>query len=261
MMFSVYPIDILYVNDNYVWAITPQTGNDAYVVDPGAAEPVLKWLQETGHNLAGILITHSHWDHVGGIDGLLKHARVPVWGPDNPSIPQVTHAVGEGDRLQLSGLELDIMAIPGHTRDHIAYYTQDNPAPALFCGDTLFAAGCGRVFNGTLEDLHLSLMRIAQLPADTHIYCAHEYTLANLRFAQAVEPENIEIAERMAAVAQLRENAVPSLPSRLSEEWATNPFLRSHVPQVARRASERAGSPLADSVDIFRTLRQWKDNF
>ncbi len=272
-MYSVYPIDILHVNDNYVWAITPRNSQQAYVVDPGAAAPVIQWLEERNLDLAGILITHRHWDHVDGISELLDWRKVPVWGPRMTSVPHITDIVEHGDTISVSGISFQVMAIPGHTADHIAYYCagapgggshpdcDGHPEPALFCGDTLFAAGCGRVFDGSFEDLYLSLRQLAQLPENTAIYCAHEYTQANLKFARAVEPGNTAIARRLVEVEALRGEKLPSLPSELALELATNPFLRTGTAEVVRSAEKHAGRPLPTEQDVFTALRRWKDRF
>ena len=270
-MYSVYPIDLLHVYDNYAWTLTPHGSNSAYVVDPGAAEPVVASLEAHNLQLAGILLTHHHWDHVDGVAGLVDRFEVPVWGPRIASLPQITTVVGEGDRIQLQGIKLKVMAVPGHTANHIAYYSEgdgiedndseDNTQPSLFCGDTLFAAGCGRVLGGTVADLHLSLSRLAQLPPETLVYCAHEYTLANLIFAQTVEPDNMDIHKRLESVRDLRARGIPSLPSKLKLELATNPFLRGHIPAVVRSAEAHGGHQLSNSAEVFTALRHWKDSF
>lgn len=260
MMYGVYPIDILHVNDNYIWAITPDNSRQAYVVDPGAAEPVEQWLETNGRQLAGILITHHHWDHVTGVPALVQRHSVPVWGPGN-CISEITEVVGEGDRISCNNIEFQVMAIPGHTRDHIAYYTTSGTEPALFCGDTLFAAGCGRVLGGTIDQLYESLGRLAQLPPETQIYCAHEYTLTNLAFAAQAEPGNPAIKQRQEFAQSLRNQGKPSLPTQLSKELATNPFLRCRTPEVVANASAWCGHSLQDSREVFTALRRWKDNF
>ncbi len=269
-MYSVYPIDLLHVYDNYAWTLTPAGSNKAYVVDPGAAEPVARSLKSRGLTLAGILLTHHHWDHVDGVAELVDGFKVPVWGPEIASVPQISQVVGEGDSIQLEGIRLQVLSVPGHTAEHIAYYTEDagetgnsgdKASPALFCGDTLFAGGCGRVLGGTTEELHLSLSRLARLPPETLIYCAHEYTVANLTFAQAVEPDNVAARERLKSVRALRDKGLPSLPSQLQLELATNPFLRGHIPNVVHCAEQHAGRSLSDTTEVFSVLRRWKDSF
>jgi hydroxyacylglutathione hydrolase len=244
-------------NDNYLWLIV--RGSSAAVVDPGDPAPVLRRLQAKRLTLSDILVTHHHGDHVGGVAELARATGARVYGPREESIPARDIALGDGDRIGVLGLELDVIHVPGHTLGHIAYYA---PAiKALFCGDTLFGAGCGRLFEGTAEQMAASLARLAALPADTRVYCAHEYTLSNLRFALAVEPDNAALHERQRACLQLRERGVPTLPSTIAEELATNPFLRCELPAVRRAAEARAGEPLASATRVFAQLRQWKSTF
>jgi len=245
-------------DDNYIWMLREPGGLMAAVVDPGDEEPVLAALEEAGVRLSAILVTHHHYDHIGGVRGLLDvwpDAR--VFGPSDRRVPAVTHAVGEGDRIEIPGLgsAFDVLAVPGHTSTHIAYHGDG----ALFCGDTLFAAGCGRVFDGTFEQLAASLQRIAGLPPETLAYCAHEYTLANLGFAAWVEPESAAVAERTAEARRLRELGRPTVPSLLSDELETNPFLRTGVPGVRAVAERYAGRPLRSAAEVFTALRRWKD--
>lgn len=258
-MYSVYPIDLLHVNDNYAWAITPDRGRHAYVVDPGAAEPVEQWLTANAYELAGILITHHHWDHTNGVGDLLQQHDVPVWGPAD-CIAEINQVVGDGARIRLGNLEFEVMAIPGHTRDHIAYYTTSGAEPAIFCGDTLFAAGCGRLLGGTAEQLNASLQRLAQLPAETWVYCAHEYTLKNLSFAALAEPDNTAIQLRRSSVKQQRDRLQPSLPVQMHDELATNPFLRCQQPSIVESVSAWSGKMLNSPLEVFTQLRRWKDN-
>lgn len=228
-------------DDNYIWAIQPTSNAAAVVVDPGDEKPVLDWLKQQGVSLASILITHHHWDHTDGLLPLLEHYQVPVYGPNNPKIKGISHPVGDGDTFTPAGLETSfrVIATPGHTLDHISFY-----APGmLFCGDTLFSAGCGRMFEGTAPQFYASLRKLAELPAATSVYCTHEYTQANLRFAKAAEPQNGAVAEALKRVAELRAKQKPTLPSTLAQEQAINPFLRA-----------------ADAAEFAR-LRQWKDNF
>ncbi len=244
-------------NDNYIWLLTAPDGAAA-VVDPGDEDPVLAALEERGLDLEAVLVTHHHGDHTGGIDGLVSaFPGLRVYGPRDRRVPRVTDTVGEGDTVALLGgaLRLGVLAVPGHTASHIAFLGEGS----LFCGDTLFAAGCGRVFDGTFEALAASLRRLAALPADTRVYCAHEYTLDNLGFARWVEPESRAIAERTAQVKRMREAGLPSVPSTLEVELQTNPFLRTSVPAVAAAAGANAGRKLADETEIFSALRRWKD--
>ncbi len=250
-------MDIVALNafdDNYIWTL--RAGGCAVVVDPGDAAPVLRHLAASGDKLCAILITHHHGDHTGGIAELVARFPVPVWGPDRLGIAR---PVASGDRVALAELGLDFEVIPvqGHTRDHVAYYRRG----ALFCGDTLFACGCGRLFEGTPAQMHASLARLAALPADTGVYCAHEYTLSGLRFARAVEPDNPALPGYLAEAERLRGEGRPTLPSSIGRELATNPFLRLKEPAVLAAAASRLGRQPADEVETFAVLRQWRDNF
>lgn len=252
---SVEPIRAF--SDNYIWALPDRPSGRAVVVDPGDATPVLDWLAREQLTLAGILITHHHPDHTGGIERLLAHATVPVYGPRGEHIPHRSVALAEGDwvKLEAPALEFQVLEIPGHTAGHIAYYGHG----LLFCGDTLFAGGCGRLFEGTPEQMYGSLGKLAALPSDTQVYCAHEYTEANLRFAARVEPDNQALRRRMKAARALRAEDRPTVPSTLAEEQATNPFLRVNEPAVIERAEAEAGHGLASPVDVFAAVRAWKD--
>lgn len=247
--------------DNYVWAI--REGDRAAVVDPGDAVPVRDWLRREGVALAAILVTHHHRDHTGGIVDLLRDAPVPVIGPAREAIPGRTRAVAEGDRFDLPGigLPLEVLDIPGHTAGHVAFFGRGAAwgGPIVFCGDTLFAGGCGRVFEGTPREMWASLCALAALPGDTRVCCGHEYTLANLRFASAVEPGHPEIVERAARESAKRACGLPTLPSTIAEERATNPFLRAREPRVRAVAEARSGHPLADDAAVFAALREWKN--
>ena len=244
-------------SDNYIWLIRRQGEPRVAVVDPGDAGPVLKALEEQGLRLGTILITHHHHDHVGGVQRLLEHSPVDVYGPATESIPGRTHALREGDEITLDYLDLTlrVIEVPGHTSGHIAYHGEG----MLFCGDTLFAGGCGRLFEGTPAQMHDSLSRLAALPDETRVYCAHEYTEANLRFASRVEPDNPDLARRLDDVISLRRRDACTLPSSLAEERRTNPFLRAGVPEVQRAAEAREGRELASSTDVFAAVRRWKD--
>lgn len=241
--------------DNYIWAL--REGSHVAVVDPGEAAPVLRYLDETGTRLCAILATHRHGDHIGGIAELLTRYPVPVFGPAREAAEVVTHPLSEGDRARLPelGVELTVMEVPGHTLGHIAFYSEG----ILFCGDTLFGAGCGRVFEGTLEQMHASLARLAALPPATQVYCAHEYTQSCLRFAHLVEPDNAAIAARSEAVARLRKADRPSVPSTLAEELATNPFLRWEAPAVIAAATTRLGHAPVTHAETFAAIRIWRD--
>jgi hydroxyacylglutathione hydrolase len=241
--------------DNYVWTLRNET--HAAVVDPGEARPVLDYLAREKLELAAILATHHHPDHVGGIAELVRHYRVPVFGPKNEPIATLT--LSEGDRISIPelGVSFTVLDIPGHTRAHIAYYG----AGSLFCGDTLFACGCGRLFEGTPEQMYASLSKLAALPDDTKVYCGHEYTLANIGFAKAVEPQNRALSTREARDRKLREAGKPTLPSTLADEKATNPFLRCREPAVIESANKYLGARIADPVRVFAAIRDWKNRF
>jgi hydroxyacylglutathione hydrolase len=257
-MTSIIPIPAF--RDNYIWAIT--NGRSAAVVDPGDAAPVLAWLDENRVSLSAILATHHHADHVGGVRALRAQYDVPVFGPAHEAIPERTHALGDGDRIAVPGVDLlfSVFDIPGHTAGHIAYYTLP-PDPLLFCGDTLFAAGCGRLFEGTPHQMATSLAKLAALAVETRVYCGHEYTLANLRFAAAVEPANADIEARTLHERGKRERDLPTLPSTIGAERATNPFLRAGLPDVMAQAAAHAGRAMTGAVDAFAVLREWKNTF
>ncbi|MEP7061095.1 MAG: hydroxyacylglutathione hydrolase [Betaproteobacteria bacterium] len=247
-------------NDNYIWMIRRQA--NAAVVDPGDAAPVLDHLAREHLALTAIVTTHHHADHVGGNVGLLARHDVPVFAPAHETIPGATRSLAEGDRIDVSGVgvTLDVLDVPGHTAGHIAY-VGDIDGPVLFCGDTLFAAGCGRLFEGTAEQMWTSLGKFACLDPATRVYCAHEYTLANLRFAAAVEPANEAIATRVRTETPKRARQQPTLPSTIALELATNPFLRAREPAVRAAAEAHTGMTLARPVEVFAALREWKNRF
>lgn len=250
-------------NDNYIWCL--HDGDVAWVVDPGDAAPVQAFLERRGLRLHGILVTHHHGDHVGGLAALrAAWPHATVFGPVNPAITGIDRALREGDTVDVSGIRFSVLEVPGHTLDHIAYYAADTAPPTLFCGDTLFAGGCGRVFEGTPPQMYASLQKLARLPAATAVYCAHEYTLSNLRFAQAVEPDSDALRTRRQRDSARRERQQPTVPSTIGEELATNPFLRCDAPAVLAAARERAPAPAAQSANpaaIFAAIRGWKDQF
>jgi hydroxyacylglutathione hydrolase len=251
------------LDSNYFWLVQPEPQKPAaYIFDPGDAAPVQTALQQHQLTLAGIVLTHHHWDHTDGIDALLQDNAVPVYGPASERIAQVSHPLAEGDTLELGDGRWQVLASPGHTLEHIVYYHPTAlGSGVLVAGDTLFAAGCGRMFEGTPEMFWHSLQTLAQLPAETQMYCSHEYTLANLAFAQAVEPDNPDIAARLTRERQKREQGRPTLPSSIGLEQATNPFLRCQHAAVVASASAFSGQTLRSPSEVFAVLRAWKDTF
>ncbi|MCX7146937.1 MAG: hydroxyacylglutathione hydrolase [Sulfuritalea sp.] len=249
-------------DDNYIWLLRGR--GCVAAVDPGDAAPVLDYLEKSGDRLCAILATHHHGDHVGGLAEILARFPVPVFGPELENIPGVSHPLTGGERIELPelALHLDIIAVPGHTRGHIAYYGPSIDADgAVFCGDTLFGAGCGRLFEGTPAQMHESLAKLAVLPAPTLVYCAHEYTQSNLRFALAVEPGSIAVQRRSEHVAQDRAAGRATIPTSIRVELETNPFLRWDAPAVRAAAASRLGRVPLDAVETFTAIREWKNRF
>lgn len=242
-------------HDNYIWAL--DDGREAAVVDPGDAAPVEAWLARRGLTLAAVLATHHHADHVGGLPALVDRWHCPTFGPAHEVASGIDTRLAEGDRIELAalGVALGVLDIPGHTAGHIAFVGDG----LLFCGDTLFACGCGRLFEGTPAQMMDSLAKLARLPGATRVYCGHEYTLANIRFAEAAEPGNRALAARHVREAAKRERGEPTLPSTIAEELATNPFLRCTEPEVIASAQRHAGRPLLSPVEVFAELREWKN--
>ncbi|AOE60980.1 hydroxyacylglutathione hydrolase [Pseudomonas corrugata] len=244
--------------DNYIWLLQDHSSRRCAVVDPGDAAPVQAWLDaHPAWVLSDILITHHHHDHVGGVQALKNATNATVCGPASENIPARDVALKDNDQIKVLGLDFDVYAVPGHTLGHIAYYHHG----LLFCGDTLFAAGCGRLFEGTPEQMHHSLGRLAALPDDTLVYCTHEYTLSNLKFAAAVEPDNPDIAARLEKVGRQRSEGIMTLPSTLALEKLTNPFLRTTATSVKQKADERNNQRNGTPSEVFAALRAWKDKF
>ena len=254
-------------DDNYIWCI--HDGSSALVVDPGDSAPVLQYLREGKLTLKGILITHHHADHTGGILDLLQAlgADIPVWGPVGDNIPGCTVAVMQGDKIEISSprISLKVSEVPGHTLSHIAYFAnmQANVVePMLFCGDTLFASGCGRLFEGTPTQMSESLGKFAALPKNTLVYCTHEYTLSNIRFALAVEPNNLNLLSCAEQAKSLREQGLPTLPTTIGQELQVNPFMRCDQPEVIAMAKEVSGQKnLSTPAHVLAVIRAWKDRF
>ena len=253
-------------SDNYLWVVHDET--HAIVVDPGDAGPIIDFLAAHDLTLTAILCTHHHADHVGGVEDLLDFyglaGDIPVYGPGNERIPQRTDDAREGDVLELAQppLQFKVIEVPGHTAGHIAYFSGDQGW--LFCGDTLFACGCGRLFEGTAKQMQASLAKLKALPADTQVFCAHEYTLSNIRFAEAVEPANAELKARKARDLARRDNNIATVPFTLADELATNPFLRWDAPAVRAAAGtflKQAIGPEAAPELVFGAIREWKNNF
>lgn len=241
--------------DNYIWVL--RDAQRALVVDPGEAAPVLAAARE-GLEPAAILLTHHHPDHCGGVAALLERwPGLPVFAPDDARITVDCERVGDGSRLHLLGQDVQVLAVPGHTRSHIAFVVHEH----LFCGDTLFSLGCGRMFEGTPEQMHGSLQRLAALPDHTRVCCGHEYTLANARFACEVDPDNTALALRRAEAIRQRASGIPTVPTTIASERDCNPFLRCGTAGVRESVAGRLGRPAADDVEAFAVLRSWKDGF
>ena len=241
--YKVHLLDIQNQLQNYIWLLEHTTSRDVIVVDPTEAEPVEQYCREHGLSLSQIWLTHWHKDHIGGVPELLQSRNIPVYGPreELSKIPFITHPLQHEAHFKFHDLQVDVLAVPGHTLGHIVYFM--DAIDILFCGDTLFAMGCGRVFEGTFEQMYHSLNRLAALPARTQVYCTHEYTLSNAKFALHVEPDNLALQQRYQQVEDLRLLNQPTLPSTIELELQTNPFLR------------------VDSVEEFQKLREMKDNF
>ncbi len=248
-------------SDNYIWLIS--RNGLACVVDPGDAAPVLAQLEQDKLKLNVILLTHHHADHVGGVSDLVHATGAIVFGPAMEQLPHCDRPMSEGDLVELDDLEtsLRVLDVPGHTAGHIAYVGQVSGMPVLFCGDTLFAAGCGRLFEGTPAQMHGSLSKLACLDPATAVYCAHEYTLSNLKWACQVEIHNQQLQAWQQHATSLREKDIPTVPSNIGQELSCNPFLRTRQPDVARAAASWASRELTSEVEVFAALREWKNSF
>jgi len=254
-MFTVSAVQAF--KDNYIWIAHNQSA--AVIVDPGDASPVRQYLRQHKLHPVAIFCTHHHHDHTGGNMTLVQEFSIPVYGPAIENIPFRTHGLTEGETLVIPELaiEFTIMEVPGHTAGHIVFYGHH----ALFCGDTLFSCGCGRIFERNAQQMYASLQKLASLPDETKIYCAHEYTLANIEFAKTVDPDNLTLLELEKACRQKQASNIATLPSSIAIEKAVNPFLRCDQRSVIACASQHAGRQLKDPISVFSVLRNWKNNF
>lgn len=250
----VHPIKAY--SDNYIWLIQPTNDASVIVVDPGDDEPVRQWLNKNNATVDSYLITHHHWDHTDGLVPLLNDFPAPVFGPDNSKISAISEPLTEGSTFSRLGLAFSVLETPGHTLDHISFYCDGH----LFCGDTLFSGGCGRMFEGNPEMYVASLKKIRQLPGATRVFCAHEYTQANLTFAVLVEPDNAMLNSYLEKIKLMRQQNEVTLPSSLQLELAINPFLRFDQPAVKSAAEQHANESLRNDANVFGCIRQWKDS-
>jgi hydroxyacylglutathione hydrolase len=270
-MFTVTPIPAF--TDNYIWAISAQSvansdssktdaefNNVVAVVDPGDADAVERYLNEHNLSLAAILITHHHNDHTGGVKTLVDSYKIPVYGPKSSPFKGITHPLEDNDQIELFDTTLTIREIPGHTLDHISYCS-NTPNPQLFCGDTLFLAGCGRLFEGTARQMLNAMNYFKQLPKETEVYCTHEYSLGNLAFAAAVEPNNQAITSAIQKCTELRDSDLPTLPTSIAKELSINPFMRTSVQTVIDSASSFGKKNIVCEAEVFAAIREWKNQF
>ena len=253
-MLSVEPIKAY--TDNYIWLVSTNEGS--IVVDPGESKEILNLIDTNEIDLKGVLITHHHYDHTNGLLDLTNKMNLEVYGPKK--IEGINNIVEESDKFSLIGIDFEVIEIPGHTLDHLAFYSSNNKDPILFCGDTLFAGGCGRVFEGTFEQMFKSLKKISNYPKETKIFCGHEYTLSNLKFALEVDEDNKQLADEYINVKKLISSDIPSLPTNLNKELKVNPFLRCNEINIKNKVIDKFDI-IDDELEIFTALRKWKDNF
>ena len=255
-MLKISPINAF--SDNYIWLIQTNEGNT--LVDPGDSKPIISTIDKLGITIDDILITHHHFDHIGGLESLKPLIKGSVIGPKNNAIDLLDKHVSEGDIIESIGLEFSIFEVPGHTLDHIAFYSETEKE-VLFCGDTIFSGGCGRVFEGTFEQMNHSLEKLMNLPSKTEIYCAHEYTLSNLRFALMAEPDNVDLKEYELNSKNKREKNIPTIPTTLGQELQINPFLRVAETSLREAISDKLDhSNITSNAEVFGFLRSWKDS-
>ncbi|WP_193087645.1 hydroxyacylglutathione hydrolase [Advenella sp. FME57] len=258
MTIKIWPISAF--SDNYIWAIVQ--ADQAVVVDPGDAAPVLAYLRDQGLTLTNILLTHHHADHVGGVAELVQHSGATVYGPPGPTIPCRNVELRQGDHINLGIFgQFTVLEVPGHTLDHIAYFGQVDERNVLFCGDTLFATGCGRLFEGNSRQMQQSLDKFRKLPHNTSVYCAHEYTLGNIRWARTVDPHNPDLEQWQREAETLRNNNQATVPTSLEHELKTNPFMRTDEPVVITAAEQHVGHSLDHPENVLEVLREWKNQF
>ena len=253
-MLSVEPIKAY--TDNYIWLVSTNEGS--IVVDPGESKEILNLIDTNEIDLKGVLITHHHYDHTNGLLDLTNKMNLEVYGPKK--IEGINNIVKESDKFSLIGIDFEVIEIPGHTLDHLAFYSSNNKDPILFCGDTLFAGGCGRVFEGTFEQMFKSLKKISNYPKETKIFCGHEYTLSNLKFALEVDKDNKQLSDEYINVKKLISSDIPSLPTNLNKELKVNPFLRCNEINIKNKVIDKFDI-IDDELEIFTALRKWKDNF
>ena len=253
-MLSVEPIKAY--TDNYIWLVSTNEGS--IVVDPGESKEILNLIDTNEIDLKGVLITHHHYDHTNGLLDLTNKINLEVYGPKK--IEGINNIVEEFDKFSLIGIDFEVIEIPGHTLDHLAFFSSNNKDPILFCGDTLFAGGCGRVFEGTFEQMFKSLKKISNYPKETKIFCGHEYTLSNLKFALEVDEDNKQLADEYINVKKLISSDIPSLPTNLYKELKLNPFLRCNEINIKNKVIDKFDI-IDDELEVFTALRKWKDNF
>ena len=254
-MLRVEPIKAF--TDNYIWLVSTNEGS--IVIDPGESENIQKLIDNKTIDLKGILITHHHYDHTNGLSELVKKNELEVYGPVN-NIDGIDHRLNDKDQISIIGIDFDIISIPGHTLDHIGFYSANANSPILFCGDTLFAGGCGRVFEGTYEQMFNALKKITKLPTNTNIYCGHEYTLSNLKFALEADDTNKELIDEFKKVENKINSNIPSLPTTLDKELKVNPFLRCDNINIQNKITEKFNVS-NNELEVFTALRKWKDDF